>query len=171
MKKHTLLAVVAALIVVAVAAPVRADDQPAAPADGQKAKAHRDARREAYMKILTEDQKKIMADAKTAADAADTPEKKKEIYSAARKKVAEMMTDEQKAEIKKLHARRPQRGGEAFAKILTEEQKKILADARTAAAAADTPEKKKEIYSKARKQVEEMMTDAQKPAIKKLKLR
>jgi len=58
------------------------------------------ADRETLDKVLTDDQKKILADAGKAA--ADTPKKKQQLLSAAREKVAGMLTDDQKIRLEKL---------------------------------------------------------------------
>jgi hypothetical protein len=58
------------------------------------------ADREALEKVLTDDQKKVLVDARKAA--ADTPKKKQQLLSAAREKVAGMLTDDQKIRLEKL---------------------------------------------------------------------
>ena len=120
--------------------------------------------------ILTQKQKDVLADARKAAAAAKTPEEKKKIMAAAEKKVEQMMVGGQMnllAMIEAAHCVRAHK--EALDKILTDEQKKILSEARTAAAEAENPQEEQKILAAALGKVKGIMTDKQKGQLKQLR--
>ena len=104
--------------------------------------------------------KAILAEAKAQAEAAETPEQKREIMKAARQKIHdEVFTDEQKAKADKFREQRKENK-------LTDEQKgkikAIMAEAKEKAKAAETREEKRKIMMAARKKVHaEVLTEQQ----------
>ncbi|MHC4562604.1 MAG: hypothetical protein ACYS8X_07520 [Planctomycetota bacterium] len=120
--------------------------------------------------------KAILSEAEQQAEAAETPEAKKEIMQAARKKIHdEVLTEEQQAKAEAMRKElRHRKGAGMFLRglDLTEEQqaqvKGIMAEAKKKGEAAETPETKKEIMKAARKKVfDEVLTDEQREKAEK----
>jgi len=102
--------------------------------------------------------REILSQARQDAKQAKTPQEKRKIFSSAFKKVhADVLTDEQRARVKKMR--------ETYGLNLTDQQKKqmkaIWAEACEKAKAAKTPQEKREILRDAWKRGKEVLTDEQ----------
>lgn len=130
---------------------------------------------------LSDEQKgqieKIMADAKAAADQAETRQEKWKIHMEARKKIAdEVLTAEQVGKLKAMHRRgaRDAMGRIADALGMTEQQreqaKAIMEQARKDMQSAETREDKHKIMVEARKKIaDEVLTAEQREKIEKFR--
>ncbi len=130
---------------------------------------------------LTEEQtgqiEKIMADAKAAADQAETRQEKWKIHMEARKKIAdEVLTEEQVSKLKEMHRRgvRKAMGHVADALGMSEQQreqaKAIMEQARKDMQAAETREDKHKIMVAARKKIaDEVLTAEQREKIEQFR--
>jgi Spy/CpxP family protein refolding chaperone len=145
-----------------------------------------------WMLDLTEEQQALIAEirenARIDAEAADTPEARREIMQAAHEEILAVLTDEQIEKLEQVHERmRRGRGGfagwymsggscclyedpESFTRIcaaleLTEEQQALIAEIRENACidaeAAETPEARREIMQAAHEEILAVLTDEQ----------